>query len=114
MDNLSAQRIVEMQGRRGLARVNDLPSNLRVDDKPLLGGRAENGDVVSIKYIATSEHSGVFGVFGVFVEGVLVAQVPELMSFFVPKYVFAENTEAALATLLVQADIPFTLVKLRG
>lgn len=111
MDTLDAKRIIEKQGRRGIVRVIDLPAHLRVDGKVLLAGRQENGDVVRIDYIAGGEMSGVFGVF---VEGVLTATASNLMSFFIPKYVLAENTEVALARLLVEADISFTLTSIRG
>lgn len=111
MDKSDMQRIIEKQGRRGIVRAIDLPAHLRVDGKVLLAGRQENGDVVRIDYISAGEMSGVFGVF---VEGVLTAPVSNLMSFFVPKYVLAEHTEAALAHLLVEADIPFTLTDIRG
>lgn len=111
MDTLDAKRIIEKQGRRGIVRSIDLPAHLRVDGKVLLAGRQDNGDDVRIDYISTGETSGMFGVF---VEGVLTAPVTNLMSFFVPKYVLAEHTEAALAHLLVEADIPFTLTDTRG
>ena len=111
MNTLDAKRIVEMQGRRGIVRSIDLPAHLREDGRVLLSGRQENGDTARIDYIAGGEMSGVFGVF---VEGVLTATASNLMSFFVPKYVLAENTEAALARMLVEADIPFTLTSIRG
>jgi hypothetical protein len=111
MDTLEAKRIVEKQGRRGVVRAIDLVQHLRKDGQILLAGRRENGDIVTIEYIATGEYGGVFGVFE---QGVLHAQVPELMSFFIPKYVLTENTDWRFAEMLVDADIPFTLVNLRG
>lgn len=110
MDTLDAKRIIESQGRRGLIRSMDLPSHLRVDDKILLAGRAENGDLWAIRYIGESHH----GVFGLFVEGVMHASTPDLMSFFVPRYVRAADTEAAVAKMLVAAGIDFTLTDIRG
>ncbi len=111
MDNLDARRIVEMQGRRGVVRVIDLPSHLRNDGAVLLAGRQSDGDTVRIDYMATGEMSGVFGVF---VEGVLTATATNLMSFLIPTYVLSEDTEVAMARLIVEAGIPFTLTSIRG
>lgn len=106
MDKLDATRIIESQGRRGVVRAIDLPPHLRVDDTLLLNGRADNGDLYAIRYFGEA-HGGAFGVF---IEGQVHAQTVNLLSYFVPRYVFARHTEAALAKMLVAAGIEFTLV----
>lgn len=108
MDTHDAQRIIEMQGRRAIVRAIDLPHYLRKDGTVLLGGREENGDTVRIDYIGDD------GMFGIFVEGVLTATTSNLMSFFIPKYVLAKNTEVAVAQMLVEAGISFTLTDVRS